>query len=197
MGLIDQGAKPTGSIGRFIGKMMNQFHTKTYIKYFQDKFPADQAQILDIGCGGGKFLKFLSQSNPSYKLIGIDHSSEMVRLSKKVNRKAIERNRMKIIQASVENLSFDKESFDLITAFETIQFWQDHIKSFSEIRDLLKENASFLIVNLYPKEGSKWFDHVKIKSDKEYIDTLQKAGFKEVSIDLDFKKGWIIVEAIK
>jgi len=59
MGLENQGAKPTGLIGKIVGRLMNKFHTSLYIDYFKSNLPADNSRILDIGCGGGQFLKYL------------------------------------------------------------------------------------------------------------------------------------------
>jgi len=104
MGLEKQGSEPTGLIGKIIGRLMNKFQTALYIDYFKNELPPDHSKILDIGCGGGKFLAFLFLANDSYSLYGLDHSPEMVALSKKVNKKAIERKRLEIIHGSVPNL---------------------------------------------------------------------------------------------
>ncbi len=74
MGLEKQGSKPSGLIGKIIGRLMNKFHTSLYVDYFNNNLPKDNSKILDIGCGGGEFLSFLYNSNESYKLYGLDHS---------------------------------------------------------------------------------------------------------------------------
>ncbi len=197
MGLEKQGAKPTGLIGELIGRLMNKFHTNLYIKYFKNKMPAENSKILDIGCGGGKFLKFLAQSNTTYTLLGLDHSSEMVSLAKKINRNEIKQNRISIFQSSATNLSIESSSIDLVTAFETIQFWEDIKTAFSEIVRVLKKNGKFVIINRYPNENSYWWKIAKIKNDEEYIKVLKDAGFSNVVTDLNFKKNFIIVKAVK
>ena len=197
MGIEKQGSKPTGYIGKIIGKLMNMMHTNLYIDYFKNDLPSDKSKILDIGCGGGKFIKFLSDSNDTYKLFGLDHSPEMIELSKKINKEAIENKQVTIIQGSIANILVKKASYDLITAFETIQFWPDIEKAFIEVERLLNIGGSFLIINRYPKPGSKWWKMANIKNDQEYIAMLEKAGLGEVTIDLNFKKGWIIVRATK
>ncbi|MCD4792591.1 MAG: class I SAM-dependent methyltransferase [Bacteroidales bacterium] len=196
MGLDKQGSKPTGYTGKIIGRLMNKLHTTLYVKYFKNDLPPDNSIILDIGCGGGKFIKFLSDTNDTYKLFGLDHSPEMVMLSKKVNRKAILKKQVTVIQGSVTAISAEN-NIDLATAFETVQFWNDIDKSFSYIVRLLKRGGSFLIINRYPSEGSKWWRIAKIKSDREYITKLEKAGFSEITVDFDFKKGRIVVKATK
>ena len=197
MGLKEQGSKPTGLIGKIIGQMMNRFHTPLYIDYFKNKLPENNSQILDIGCGGGKFLKFLYDSNKSYLLYGLDHSHEMIELSKKTNEKAIKDNQLNLIQGSASQIKLENSQFELITAFETIQFWPDIDKSFLRINQLLKAKGRFIIINYYPSEGSKWWETAKIKTDKEYIQKLENAGFRHITVDLKFKKGWIIINATK
>jgi len=121
----------------------------------------------------------------------------MVNLSQKINKKAIEQNRLEIFQGSVTTIPIENSHLDLVTAFETVQFWPDIDKSFSEIVRLLKNECNLVIINRYPPEGSKWWKIAKVKSDKDYIQKLEKAGFRRVTTDLSFKKGWIIIDAIK
>ncbi|MFO7658515.1 MAG: class I SAM-dependent methyltransferase [Bacteroidales bacterium] len=197
MGLEKQGAKPSGLIGKIVGRLMNKFHTSLYVDYFKDNLPKENSSILDIGCGGGEFLKFLYDSNNSYLLYGLDHSPEMIELSSKINKRAIEQNRLKLLQGSVTNISLKNSNLDLVTAFETVQFWPDTDKSFLEIYRLLKVGGHFLIINRYPPEGSKWWKIAKIKSEKDYIHKLEIAGFEKITVDFRFKNEWIIVNASK
>jgi ubiquinone/menaquinone biosynthesis C-methylase UbiE len=197
MGLEKQGAKPSGLIGKIIGRLMNKFHTSLYVDYFNNNLPKDNSKILDIGCGGGEFLSFLYNSNESYKLYGLDHSPEMIELSSKINKRAIEQNCLKLLQGSVTIILVENSHLDLVTAFETVQFWPDIDKSFLEIYRILKVGGQFLIINRYPPEGSKWWKIAKIKSDKDYMHKLEKAGFNRITVDFKFKNGWIVVNASK
>lgn len=70
-------------------------------------------------------------------------------------------------------------------------------KSFSEVLRVLKPGGEFLIINRYRKQGSKWWKMAKMKDDKEYIEYIDKAGFKGIKIELDRRKGWIIATARK
>jgi len=197
MGIKEQGAKPTGLLGKITGRMMNQYHTSFYIDVFKNRLPASHSKILDIGCGGGRFLKFLANKNETYFLYGLDHSPEMVALSKRVNKKAARQGRMEIIQGSVTQIPHEGSSLDLVTAFETVQFWPDIGRSFSEIYRVLKAGGNLIIINRYPPEGSTWWETARIKSSNGYIRELEQAGFRQVITDLSFRKGWIIVVAEK
>ena len=197
MGIKKQGSKPTGFIGKIVGRMMNKYHTSFYIDYFKNKLPEDNSKILDIGCGGGKFLKYLSRINNSYMLYGLDHSPEMVALAKRINKQAVAQGRLKIKQGPATNISTENNYIDLVTAFETVQFWPDIEKSFIEIAKILRKGGRFIIINRFPPEESKWWKMAKIKSEKDYRDKLENAGFGRVTIDLEFKNGWIVVNATK
>ena len=197
MGIEKQGSKPTGFIGKIVGLMMNKYHTSFYIKYFRNNLPEDNSMILDVGCGGGKFLNYLSEKNNSYMLYGLDHSEEMVILSQEVNREGINQKRVEIFQGSVTMIPLDNSQLDLVTAFETVQFWPDINDSFKEIFRVLKQGGEFLIINRYPSEKSKWWKMAKIKSDKEYRLQFENNGFGKIVIDLNFKKGWILVKGTK
>jgi ubiquinone/menaquinone biosynthesis C-methylase UbiE len=197
MGLEKQGAKPSGFVGRIIGKMMNKFHTGKYIRYFQNNLPQDNSAILDIGCGGGKFIKHLNSKNPTYKLFGLDHSTEMIKMSRKLNQKGILNDQVEIVEGSAMEIPLEDNSIDLVTAFETVHFWPDIQKSFKEVIRVLKPGGAFLIINIYPKEDTKWWHLAQMKSDKEFTEKYIEAGFKDIQIDLDFHKGWIFINGLK
>jgi ubiquinone/menaquinone biosynthesis C-methylase UbiE len=176
---------------------MNRFHTPYYRKYFKSITLNKNARILDIGCGGGSFLHYLNKRDSSFQLHGLDHSEEMISLASKKNRIAINKKQLELHIGSVSKLNLDNNSLDMITAFETIQFWPDHELAFHEIYRTLDNNGEFLVINRYPKEGTKWWDYAKLKTDKEYESALLKAHFQNVSTDLRSRKGWIIVRATK
>jgi ubiquinone/menaquinone biosynthesis C-methylase UbiE len=53
--------------------------------------------------------------------------------------------------ASVMEMPIENNSVDLATAFETVQFWPDMDKSFSEVMRVLRSGGTFLIINRYPR----------------------------------------------
>ncbi|MGA2615508.1 MAG: class I SAM-dependent methyltransferase [Spirochaetia bacterium] len=199
MGIERQGARPTGLLGRLIGLLMNLSQTPVYVSYLNDKLPPNDSAILDIGCGGGRFLEFLSTKNSTYKLLGVDHSTEMIKLARKVNRisSSSEGKHVTIMHASVTAMPIESSSVDLATAFETVQFWPGIDESFSEVVRVLKSGGAFLIINRYPRQGSKWWKRAQIKSDREYAEKLRRTGFDRVETNLNYKRGWIIVTGMK
>lgn len=55
---------------------------------------------------------------------GVDFSIESVKLSKEVNRQEIYDGKVKVFEGNVKSLPFDDNTFDIVTAFETVYFWQ-------------------------------------------------------------------------
>ncbi len=143
MGLEKQGSKPTGKMGYFIGRLMNLFHTGFYKKYYDRLLPNGSTNFLDLGCGGGSLIEYLYERNKDYRLFGLDHSQEMVTLSKKVNMEAVNLGHVTIDCGTVTSLPYDSDTMDIVTANETVQFWPDIPTSFSEIYRILKKDGCF------------------------------------------------------
>lgn len=194
--------KPVGFGGKCMVTLMNCGHflvTKWGLKHVEIK---DDAYALDVGCGGGATVKRLLKRCSQGKVIGLDYSEVSVETSKKVNQKCIGEGRCEIIQGDVMNLPFEKNTFDLVTAFETIYFWPDISLAFYQIYNVLKEDGVVLICNEYNKQtksNSKYVEMIEgmnIHSTAEVVTLLQQVGFKDVLFD-ETKSGWMCVKATK
>ncbi|WP_308534007.1 class I SAM-dependent methyltransferase [uncultured Peptoniphilus sp.] len=160
--------------GRFMVKGMNVGHEKLAIWGRSFLNIEKDHNILDLGCGGGRNIEyFLTKSN---KVYGMDYSKTSVEIASKLNREAIKRGRCKIIEGDVSSLPFEDNSFDIVTAFETIYFWKELEKTFKEIHRVLKKRGQFLICN----EGA-YRDH---KNIKKWADMLEFEVY-----DPDYLKG--------
>ena len=131
--------------GRFMLKSMNKGHEKLASwgrSYLEIK---KEYTVLDLGCGGGRNIEyFLTKAN---KVYGIDHSETSVKMASDINKEAIESGRCQISVGDVRSLPFENESIDIITAFETIYFWDDVEACFKEIYRILNKGGQFLICN--------------------------------------------------
>lgn len=131
--------------GRFMLKSMNRGHEKL-AKWGRSYINIDKEYtVLDLGCGGGRNIEyFLTKAD---KVYGLDHSNTSVKMASEINKKAIDAGRCKILVGDVKNLPFEDESIDIVTAFETIYFWNDIERCFEEIYRVLKNGGQFLICN--------------------------------------------------
>ena len=131
--------------GRLMLRSMNQGHEKlatwgrSYLKINKED------TVLDLGCGGGRNIEyFLTQGA---KVYGMDHSQTSVNMARERNKEAINRGRCQILVGDVKRLPFQDESMAIVTAFETIYFWNDIEACFKEIYRVLNKGGQFLICN--------------------------------------------------
>ena len=184
--LLINARKPEGELGEKLIDMMNKNHENLARWSIKHINITKKDMILDIGCGGGVNVKrFLKMTDN--KVYGIDYSDIAVKKSMKLNKKAIENKRCKIIQGSVSKLPFKDNTFDMGTAFETIYFWPDFINDLKEIRRVLKDGGTIFIANetvpLKDDQRQKEFMELldaNIYSEDELKDSLLKAGFSDI-----------------
>lgn len=105
-----------------------------------------KASCLDVGCGGGKNLQRILNHSKSINAIGIDISPASVKTSVRKNRRAIKSGRLQVVHGSVEALPFASNLFDLVTAVESVHYWEIE-KGLSEVYRTLKKGGQLLIVN--------------------------------------------------
>lgn len=192
---------PKGLLGVIMMKRMNAFHHAALSEWaFSFADVPSQGNCLDVGCGGGANVKRLLQRT-SGNATGVDYSPTAVSVSKRKNRKAIKAERCTILEADVSSLPFLDQSFDFISAFETIYFWPSLPTAFKEIRRVIKDGGTFMIVN--EAAGRKEESHkseaiiqgMKIHSPEEIKDVLLSSGFHEVDIKEDTAKDWVVIFA--
>lgn len=184
-------AQPLTTLGGLIALCkMNKFH-RPLINYSSQfiKFP-QTGKILDIGCGGGYNISFMCQKAPQAEIYGVDYSKMSVRASVRCNKKAIKEGRVKIYKASVSALPFKNDTFDLITASETIYFWPDLAADFCEVKRVLKPNGVFMACcnSIDEQEGKRFSDIIgkmRVYSPHTQHELLERAGFKNISEHLD------------
>jgi len=150
--------------------------------------------VLDVGCGGGKTLSRLAQMVPQGKVYGIDYSADMVKFSKKINKKLIEQNHVEIIEGSVEEMSFKDDFCDLVTAFETYYFWTNLSDALKEIKRVLKPGGRLLLVNemKFGVTPAKLIEEtfVKLFPLEEIQNIMQLVGFKGVEVFTKSESPW-------
>lgn len=140
--------KPVGFLGKIMVSGMNGGgHAAMANWALKQVMVSDNDHVLDIGCGGGGNIARMLKLAQHGKVDGIDFSSVSVEKSKKVNAKAIVEGRCEVMEGNVTKLTFEAETFDVVTAFETIYFWPDIEHCFNEVKRVLKIGGKFVIVN--------------------------------------------------
>jgi 2-polyprenyl-3-methyl-5-hydroxy-6-metoxy-1,4-benzoquinol methylase len=120
----------------FVEKILDSFRKKR--AKLVSSYMKPNANILDIGCGNGRFLKFLDEFG-NYHLFGIEMEGNSARRAAK-----IKNINLKIGTLSKED--FSHESFDVITMFHVFEHLQEPIEYLHIIKNILKKDG-FLIMS--------------------------------------------------
>lgn len=143
---------------------------------------ADNANILDFGCGSGVFSYELTKNG--YNAVGLDISIKLLKY-------AIERQFNKSSRFVLYNgkeLPFTSESFSACVSYVVLNYLvedEDLLFVLKEIHRVLKKGALFI-----PIEQVKWrktlsSDGMKLqRPKKEFILFLEKAGFHSIETKL-------------
>ncbi len=202
MSIFKYTRKPMGLGGKITVFAMNLCHrpiSNWGIRFLN--FPGS-AHVLDCGCGGGVNIKKFLKQYPSGSVTGIDYSEISVEKARKMNRKAINNGRCEVVCASVAKMPFLEESFDLVTAFETVYFWPELLQSFREVYRVLKPNGVFMVCNECsgdnPKDDkwTKLIGGMTIYQDRELKQVMEQAGFCQVQIHKN-RMDWLCIMAQK
>ena len=128
-------------------------------------------KILDVGCGTGANLEMLAQFGESE---GVDVSAEALEFCKKKG--------LKVHSGLAEELPFEDQSFDVVTALDVIEHLDDDIAGLKEMNRVLKNDGQTLI--FVPAFMWLWgvqddiSNHRIRYTRKEIVARLQSAGFE-------------------
>ena len=195
--LIEMGGKPSGVLGRLLGRLMNLGHREAYGWGLGRLSMKPDSVVLDIGCGGGAAVKLLAARVSKGRVWGIDHSWDMVNLARQVNKRLIKSGQVVVDHGSVSDLPYADEMFDVVTAFETIEFWPNLSGDLKEVKRVLKPGGQLLVVNRHSdrEKDSKWMEFLQIRTSEEYRERLGDKGYVDISVDDRSRPGWIAVLA--
>jgi ubiquinone/menaquinone biosynthesis C-methylase UbiE len=183
--------KPEGLGGRIMLTAMNLGHGSMAQWGLRHLPIASGDVILDIGCGGGRNIARMLKRAYNGRVCGLDYSEVSVEKTTKLNRKAVRAGRAEIRQGSVSQNPWPNNSFDIVTAFETVYFWPDFLNALREVRRVLKPGGTFFICNEMnvPAEGPAPYNYwvktldIKTYSISQFKDLLGQAGFTEMAAD--------------
>ena len=159
---------------------------------------ARDADILDIGCGGGRNVQYFLERCDKGTVTGVDMSELSVKVSKEVNADEVEKGRCTIVQGNVSDLPFDDLSFSLVTAFETIYYWPSIVDSFREVMRVMRRGALFMICNEADELNERtqsWVDRIghdmKVYNEADLRRILEEAGFCDIVVHRVPENQWL------
>jgi ubiquinone/menaquinone biosynthesis C-methylase UbiE len=197
--VMNQVKKPTKWVGRLFTSIMNLTHsgvTDWGLKHVEIK---EDFTILDVGCGGGRTIGKLAAFAIKGVVHGIDYADGSVAASCGKNAQLIKEGRVDIKKASVSQLPFAQDQFNLVTAVETQYYWPDLVKDMQEILRVLKPGGTLVVIAESYKHGA--FDTLqgpvmKLLGSKsmgvdDHRELFSTAGYTDVQIFEERRKGWL------
>ncbi|MFC1944521.1 class I SAM-dependent methyltransferase [Chloroflexota bacterium] len=110
---------------------------------------SSQMSILDVGCGYG-FLLDVAMSYGIQNATGLDVSQNAIRHAKQRAPLA------KYVHSTIEDCSFEDQSFDIITCLGTIEHVADTELALKQMNRILKSNGKILINFPNRRSPLKW-----------------------------------------
>jgi SAM-dependent methyltransferase len=141
------------------------------------------AKVLDIGCGNGKYLDFVSKYG-DFQLFGIEMPGNSAKRAAKIPN-------MQLHIGKIESANFPEDYFDAISLFHVFEHLEEPLKTIEIISKIAKKNARFQIsfpnIDSFQAKRFKadWLHldpprHLLYFKPKDFIKLMKKHGFELV-----------------
>ena len=144
-------------------------------------------RLLEVGCGGGAFLKKALESGCT--ATGVDHSPQMVALSRDVNAAAVESGRLRILLGEADRLPVESNAYSCCVSTGAIGFFPDPLGALSEMHRALAPGGRLAVyagtpaMKGTPAAPEPVASRVRFFEATELAELARKAGFADVRIE--------------
>ena len=181
--VVRQFGHPSRIGGRLAGWVMahrssNQQRNRWVVSLLNVQ-PTDR--VLEIGFGPGLAIAELSRRATRGMVYGIDHSDVMLKQATKRNAAAIRAQRVKLVQASIEQLPPFDEPLDAAVAVNSLGFWPEPTQRLVELRALLKPGGRIAIATQPRCPGAT--EETSTRAARDIAHRLREAGFTRTRVE--------------
>ena len=135
--------------------------------------PTDR--FLEIGFGPGIAIRQAARLATQGKVIGVDHSAEMVRQATRRNRGAVHQGRVELHQMDADAVRAFDSNFDKVLVVNSLGFWPQPVDRLVDICSIMSEGGVIAIVS-QPRCPAATHEHTD-RAEQEIRQQLQQAGF--------------------
>ncbi|WP_255168969.1 class I SAM-dependent methyltransferase [Natrononativus amylolyticus] len=166
----------------FEGRYLTELETN----YIIELIDTTTGSVLDIGTGGGRFVRVLNRTGQYSQLVGLDVSAEMLKQSKT-------RSPHDFVRGDASQLPFTSNTFDLVTAIGIFEYIEDLVPLLRDINRVLAPQGQLVFTvhnqhRLFPRLG-EWAPQqydVALHSLPDVRFQLMVAGFTDTEITSTF-----------
>jgi len=150
-----------------------------------ERLPEEPGQVLELGCGGGQYLRAIQRFRPELELAAVDLNPEAVEATRDISGLAC-------LLADAGELPFAPASMAAVVGFDILEHVPEPGKVLAEASRVLRPSG---LLHLYvPCEGNpgtvyvkrghgvkaRWGGHVQQFTTERVLDLLRAAGFEIV-----------------
>jgi ubiquinone/menaquinone biosynthesis C-methylase UbiE len=150
----------------------------------------NDAQILDIGCGPGKWVNLFAERG--FAATGIDSSPWMIRLAKKSIQPSL-RDHVKLYVTNVAALNLPSNFYDMVNCVTVLQHILNNEQWESAVREMVRVTKPLGYILIYEAAPlfilKKSTPHLRFRTMKEYVREFEEAGARLIhwrGTDLSF-----------
>jgi ubiquinone/menaquinone biosynthesis C-methylase UbiE len=178
------GRKPSGWLGKRLYKHPKGHHKSFRIIMKKLNLRSDD-YYLEVACGGGQLLQMALQIVS--RAAAIDHSADMVELSRARNREAVDRGIAEIVEGKAESLPWPDGQFSCAACANAFFFMEYPARVIGEMYRVLKPGGRLMIITVSENTSlaSIVFSRpygLKKYSNDEMRAMLYQAGFNTVEV---------------
>ena len=152
---------------RLYRKFAKKWFLNMHQKIAEQILVRNPKDLLDIACGPGDFLLYLSNLAPNINLTGTDIAPGMI---KHANQKLF--GKARILESKGENQPFSENLFDVITIIMAFHHFPKKLETLQNIKKLLRHNGMLIIADIVARSDFKkkfWNIAEKVISVRGYV----------------------------
>ncbi|MFL9922792.1 methyltransferase domain-containing protein [Herbaspirillum lusitanum] len=147
----------------------------------------DQAQVLDLGCGGGHAS--FAVAPHAKKVVAYDLSPEMLGV---VSTAAAERglDNLVVRQGSADKLDFPDASFDLICTRYSVHHWRNLPQALREVFRVLKAGGRFIVIDTAaPADvlADTYVQAIELLRDTSHVRNISLSSWRKLLAEAGFR----------
>lgn len=146
-----------------------------------------EPEVLELGCGTGANLEFLSSRHERAEFRGLDRSEKNV---SKARKKFKDRENCNVDKCDFHDLSrYEEDSFEIVFVVEALCYSNDKGKVLSEVKRVLKPEGLFLVFDGYMFEDRETLSKDSFEAQRLLERSFMLDEFTEYSVFLEEARG--------
>ncbi len=136
------------------------------------------SKLLDVGCGFGEGLNFLSRTTRFRELVGLDLCPEAINYANS----RWTRHGLAFVCGDAESMPFDDGEIDVVINIESSHTYPDFERFLSEVHRVLRPGGRFSFVDVFTDERFRKLADIKARSGLEWVRETDITGNVKAAI---------------